>query len=65
MTLTPAKSKGITLSNNSSKKRLSELVDIEIDNDSLLEDAVRRAKREAVADNVEFFRHGSFGSHNA
>jgi hypothetical protein len=53
------------MSDNSPKKRLSELVDIEIDNDSLLEDAVRRAKREAAADNVEFFRHGSFGSHNS
>lgn len=53
------------MGDNSPKKRLSELVDMDIDNDSLLEDAVRRAKREAAADNVEFFRHGQFGSHNA
>ena len=50
---------------DSPKKRLSELVDLDVDNDSLLEDAVRRAKREAAADSVEFFRHGQFGSHNA
>ena len=53
------------MSDNSPKQPLSELVDMDIDNDSLLEDAVRRAKREAAADSVEFFRHGQFGSHNA
>lgn len=50
---------------NAPKKPLSDLVGSGLDNDSLLAEAVRRVKREAETDNVEFFRHGQFGSHNA
>ena len=53
------------MSADSSKKILSDLVGAEIDNDSLLADAVKRVKREAETDSVEFFRPGQFGSHNA
>ncbi|MFH5230880.1 hypothetical protein [Antrihabitans spumae] len=53
------------MTEGNSRKALADLVGKDIDNDSLLEEAVRRAKREAAADSVEFFRHGQFGSHNA
>lgn len=59
------RSKEKNMSDSTSRKALSDLVGTEIDNDSLLEEAVRRARREANSDSVEFFRHGQFGSHNA
>lgn len=46
-------------------ENLSDLLKTAAENDTLLEQALKRLQDEAEGQHVDFFRHGQFGSHNA
>jgi len=44
---------------------LADLLEIAAENDTLLDQALKRLKDEADGQHVDFFKHGQFGSHNS
>ena len=46
-------------------ENLAELLETAAENDSLLDQALKRIKDEAEGLHMDFFKHGQFGSHNA
>ena len=51
--------------NEAKVENLADLLETAAENDSLLDQALKRIKDEAEGQHMDFFKHGQFGSHNA